>query len=175
MSNVFSFTGACGADAEIRYIPSGQAVLSVNVANNVGFGDKQKTMWIRVTLWGKRAESNLKDYLKKGQQVFVSGELTTNEYTANDGTKRTSLELNATIIDLVGKRESAPSNYDAPAPAGNYAPQGYQQPAPAAPAYQQPAAQNYAPPPQPSYAQPPAPRPAAAPAFDAPYDDDIPF
>lgn len=173
MSNVFSFTGACGADAEVRYIPSGQAVLSVNVANNVGFGDKQKTMWIRVTLWGKRAESNLKDYLKKGQQVFVSGELTTNEYTANDGTKRTALELNANIIDLVGKRESAGSSYDAPAPAGNYAPQNnYQQPA--APAYQQPPAQNYAPPPQPNYA-PQAPRPAAAPNFDAPYDDDIPF
>ena len=169
MSNVFSFTGACGADAEVRYIPSGQAVLTVNVANNVGFGDKQKTMWIRVTLWGKRAESNLKDYLKKGQQVFVSGELTTNEYTANDGTKRTSLELNANIIDLVGKRESAPSNYDAPAPAQNYAPPAYQQPAP------QPA-QNYAPPPAPNYPPAQAPRPAAtAPSFDAPYDDDIPF
>lgn len=169
MSNVFSFTGACGADAEVRYIPSGQAVLTVNVANNVGFGDKQKTMWIRVTLWGKRAESNLKDYLKKGQQVFVSGELTTNEYTANDGTKRTSLELNATIIDLVGRRESAPSHYDAPAPAQNYAP----------PAYQQPSAptQNYAPQHSPNYApSPQAPRPAApTPSFDAPYDDDIPF
>lgn len=168
MSNVFSFTGACGSDAEVRYIPSGQAVLSVNVANNVGFGDKQKTMWIRVTLWGRRAEGNLKDYLKKGQQVFVSGELTMNEYTANDGTKRTSLELNANIIDLVGKRESAPSHYDAPAPAQNYAPPAYQQP-PAAPA------QNYAPPPQPNYAPPQAPRPAPAPNFDAPYDDDIPF
>lgn len=168
MSNVFSFTGACGADAEVRYIPSGQAVLTVNVANNVGFGDKQKTMWIRVTLWGKRAESNLKDYLKKGQQVFVSGELTTNEYTANDGTRRTNLELNATIIDLVGRRESAPSQYDAPTPAQNYAPPAYQQPA--APA------QNYAPPPAPNYAPPPqAPRPAPAPSFDAPYDDDIPF
>lgn len=165
MSNVFSFTGACGADAEVRYIPSGQAVLTVNVANNVGFGDKQKTMWIRVTLWGKRAESNLKDYLKKGQHVFVSGELTTNEYTANDGTKRTSLELNATIIDLVGRRESAPNYYDAPAPAQNYAP----------PAYQQPPAQNYAPPPSPSYAPPQTSRPAPAPSFDAPYDDDIPF
>jgi single-strand DNA-binding protein len=165
MSNVFSFVGACGADAEVRYIPSGQAVLSVNVANNVGFGDKQKTMWIRVTLWGKRAESNLKDYLKKGQQIFVSGELTTNEYTANDGTKRTSLELNATIIDLVGRRESSPNHFDnPPASASSYVSQNYQQPQPAA---YQPAPQNYA--------QPQAPRPAAAPAFDAPYDDDIPF
>jgi single-strand DNA-binding protein len=178
MSNVFSFTGACGADAEVRYIPSGQPVLSVNVANNTGFGDKQKTMWIRVTVWGKRAESNLKDYLKKGQQVFVSGELTMSEYTANDGTKRTSLELNANIIDLVGgKRESAGGGYDAPAPVGHYAPQQpqYQQP-PAPQAYQQPPAQHYAPPPpQQSYAPQPASRSVAPPPVDAPFDDDIPF
>lgn len=165
MSNVFSGVCTVGRDAEVRYLPSGQAVLNVSVANNVGFGDKQQTVWLRVILWGRRAEGTLKDYLKKGQQVFVSGELTMNEYTANDGTKKTNLELNATIIDLVGKRESVSSDYNAPAPAQNYASQSYQQPP----------AQNYAPPPAPSYA-PPKPRPAAtAPSFDAPYDDDIPF
>ncbi|MFZ2726155.1 MAG: single-stranded DNA-binding protein [Methylococcaceae bacterium] len=104
MSNVFAFTGACGRDAEVRYSAAGLAILSVTVANNVGFGDKQQTLWIRVTLFGKRAESSLKDYLLKGQQVFVSGELTLNEYKANDGTMKTSLELNANIIDLIGKR-----------------------------------------------------------------------
>jgi single-strand DNA-binding protein len=107
MSNVFSFTGTVGRDAEVRYIPSGQAVLTVAVANNIGFGDKQQTLWIRVNLWGKRAEGQLQNYLKKGQQVFVSGELTQREYQANDGTTKTSLELSANILDLVGgKRES---------------------------------------------------------------------
>ena len=110
MSNVFSFTGTIGRDAEVRYAHSGMAILNVTVANNIGFGDKQQTLWIRVALFGKRAEGSLKDYLKKGQQVFVSGELSQNEYRANDGTTKTSLELNANIIDLVGKRnESAPS------------------------------------------------------------------
>lgn len=104
MSNVFSFVGACGRDAEVRYLPSGQAVLNVNVANNVGFGDKQQTLWIRVALFGKRAEGNLQNYLKKGQQVFVSGELTVNEYRANDGTMKYSLELMANSIELVGKK-----------------------------------------------------------------------
>lgn len=104
MSNVFSFHGTVGRDAEVRYAPSGVAVLNVTVANNVGFGDKQKTNWVRVVLFGKRAEGQLKDYLKKGQQVFVSGELTQDEYKASDGTTKTSLELNATIIDLLGKR-----------------------------------------------------------------------
>jgi len=107
MSNVFSFTGTVGRDAEVRYLPSGQAVLNVNVANNVGFGDKQQTLWIRVALFGKRAEGSLKDYLKKGQQVFVSGELTQSEYRANDGTTKTSLELIASIIDLIGKKNES--------------------------------------------------------------------
>lgn len=114
MSNVFSFAGTVGRDAEVRYLPSGQAVLNVSVANNIGFGDRQQTVWVRVVVWGKRAEGNLKDYLKKGQPVFVSGELSQSEYTANDGTKKTALEVNATILDLVGgKRDGAA----APAPA----------------------------------------------------------
>lgn len=105
MSNVLSFTGTVGKSAEVRYLPSGQAVLSVNVANHIGFGDKRQTIWVRVTLWGKRAEGELKNHLLKGREVFVSGELTMSEYTANDGTRKTQLELNANVLDLVGKRE----------------------------------------------------------------------
>ena len=105
MSNVLSFTGTCGRDAEVRYLPSGQAVLNVTVANNIGYGDKQQTLWIQVALvWGKRAEGALKDYLKKGQQVFVSGELTQSEYKANDGSTKTALELNASILDLLARK-----------------------------------------------------------------------
>ena len=107
MSNVFSFTGTVGRDAEVRYAPSGVAVLNVTVANNIGFGDKQQTLWIRAVVFGKKAEGKLVEHLKKGQQVFVSGELTQNEYKANDGTTKTSLELNATIIDLLGKKNES--------------------------------------------------------------------
>lgn len=145
MSNVFSFTGTVGRDAEVRYLPSGQAVLNVTVANNIGFGDKQQTLWIRCAVWGKRAEGQLQNYLKKGQQVFVSGELSQSEYRAQDGSTKTSLELNANIIDLVGKRND--SNQ---APQQNYSSQGAQ---PQSSAQQAPSHDN----------------------FDAPYDDDIPF
>lgn len=121
MSNVFSFTGAIGRDAEVRSTPSGQTVVSFTVANNIGFGDRQQTLWLRVSLWGKRAEGSLHNYLKKGQQVFVSGELSTREYQANDGTNRTSLELNANIVDLVGKRndtvQQSPQQYNNSSPA----------------------------------------------------------
>lgn len=116
MSNVFSFTGTIGRDAEVRYTPSGLAILNVTAANNIGFGDKQKTLWVRVTLFGKRAEGTLKDYLKKGQQVFVSGELTTNEYQANDGTTKFSLDVNANIIDLVGSKRESSAGSPAPKP-----------------------------------------------------------
>lgn len=79
------------------------------VANNIGFGEKQQTIWVRVALWGKRAEGQLAQYLRKGQQVFVSGELSVREYQAKDGTTKSNLELNANILDLVGKRnDSAP-------------------------------------------------------------------
>ncbi|MGZ8226420.1 MAG: single-stranded DNA-binding protein [Methylococcaceae bacterium] len=145
MSNVFSFTGTVGRDAEVRYTSGGMAVLSVTVANNIGFGDKQQTLWVRVTLFGKRAEGPLQNYLKKGQQVFVSGELTQNEYKANDGTTKTSLEVNATIIDLIGKRSESSNQ-----------PQSGYQPA---------AAQS-----RPSASQGPS-----HDNFDEPYDDDIPF
>lgn len=105
MSNIFTCAATVVRDAEVRYLPSGAAVLNVTVANNTGFGDKQKTLFIRCALFGKRAEGQLKDYLLKGQQVVVSGELSENEYQANDGATKKSLELVANVIDLVGARK----------------------------------------------------------------------
>ncbi len=148
MSNVFSGVCTVGRDAEVRYTPAGLAVLNVNVANNIGFGDKQQTLWIRVAMFGKRAEGSLQNYLKKGQQVFVSGELSMSEYKANDGTMRTSLELNANIIDLVGKKNEG----GAASAAG----------------------QSYAPPGTTGRAATTSPA-ASHDNFDEPYDDDIPF
>lgn len=145
MSNVFSFVGTCGRDAEVRYLPSGQAVLNVNVANNIGFGDKQQTLWIRVALFGKRAEGNLQNYLKKGKQVFISGELSVSEYRGNDGTMKYSLELMANSIELVGNRVESST---APMPPAS-----------------KPA----------SFPPSSAATDTGTDNFDAPYDDDIPF
>ena len=106
MSNIFSAVCTVGRDSEVRYLPpSGQAVLNVTLANNCGYVDNKKTNWIRGVLWGKRAEGKIADYLKKGQQVFISGELTTNEYTKNNGEKGFMLEVNISVIDLIGKKE----------------------------------------------------------------------
>jgi single-strand DNA-binding protein len=57
----------------------------------------------------------MKEFLIKGNQILVSGELTQSEYKANDGTTKTSLELNANIIDLIGKKDGATQQRPAPA------------------------------------------------------------
>ena len=114
MSNIFSFNGTVGRDAEVKYTGAGMAVLSVTVANNIGYGDKQKTLWIRCALFGKRAEGQLVTYLKKGQSVFVSGELSQSEYKANDGSTKTSLELACTILELVGGKRGSDFSHENP-------------------------------------------------------------
>jgi len=128
MSNVFNAVVTCTRDAEVRFIPSGQAVLTVNVANNQGFGDKQTTLFIRVQLWGKRAEGQLKDFLLKGTKIFISGELTQSSYTGNDGVAKTNLELNANIIELVSKKSDSPAQGQQPAQPQNAPPRGNQPP-----------------------------------------------
>ena len=105
MSNVVSFTGRVGRDAEVKHLPSGAVVLNVTVGNNIGYGDKQQTIWFSCALFGKRAEGQLVNYLKKGVQVFVSGEMTLREYKANDGTMKTNVEVNVNVIDLLSKKE----------------------------------------------------------------------
>jgi len=117
MSNIFTCAATVVRDAEVRYLPSGAAVLNVTVANNIGYGERKKTLFIRCALFGKRAEGQLKDYLMKGQQVMVSGELSENEYQGNDGTTKKSLELIANIIELVGgKREAGQAQQVKPLP-----------------------------------------------------------
>ena len=110
MSNIFSCIGTLVRDSEVRQLPSGASVLNFTMANNTGFGDREKTLWIRVAVFGKRAEGGLSGYLVKGQKVFVSGELSQNEYQANDGTTKTSLELNANVVDLVGSMYQSGNN-----------------------------------------------------------------
>lgn len=117
MSNVFAMTGTLGRDAEVTYTPNSTAILSMAIACNTGYGDRQKTMWIRGQIFGKRAEGQLKDYLKKGQQVFVTGELSINEYTGKDGTNKYTVELNVNQCDLVGKKSDQSYQQPATAPA----------------------------------------------------------
>lgn len=71
--------GNLGKDPEMRYTPSGQAVTNMNVASSRSYtgsdGQQVKeTVWFRVSVWGKQAES-CNQYLKKGRMVLVEGRL----------------------------------------------------------------------------------------------------
>ncbi|MCQ4302252.1 single-stranded DNA-binding protein [Pseudomonas songnenensis] len=109
--NVFSFTGNLGKDCRVG---TGQtAMVSFGVGVKSGWGDKAQTIWIDCTLWGKQAESRLSEFLVKGQQVAVSGELGTREHEG-----KTYLTCRVNTIDLVGgKREEASQEQAARQPA----------------------------------------------------------
>lgn len=97
--------GNLGRDAELRTTPRGDDVASWSMACSETWTDRngekhEKTEWVRVVLWGKRA-SALAQYLTKGKQIFVEGKLTTREWE-KDGVKRYSTEVNAQDIVLLG-------------------------------------------------------------------------
>jgi single-strand DNA-binding protein len=100
MSNIISFVGVIERAAKVSQSADDRAVLDLLVSNSVGLGDKQQTICFHVVLRGKRANGDLKDYLTNGQQVFVSGEMSQNEYQDND--VKTMYEINANMIDIVG-------------------------------------------------------------------------
>jgi single-strand DNA-binding protein len=103
--NVFNCTARLGRDAEVRVTQGGLSICHFTGAVDAGYGDKKKTVWIRFSLFGKRAEGQLPSYLTKGTQVAISGELSTNEFTDKDGNQKFLLECNVNSLDLIGGRQ----------------------------------------------------------------------
>ena len=104
--------GNLGRDPEMRYTPSGQAVTNLNVATNRTYTDNagnqvKQTVWFRVSVWGKQAES-AHQYLRKGRQVLVEGRLNADDngnpriWNAQDGTPRASFEVTAQTVRFLG-------------------------------------------------------------------------
>jgi len=120
--------GNLGKDPEMRYTPGGQAVTNLNVATNRTYTDGsgnqvKQTVWFRVSVWGKQAES-CHQYLRKGRQVLIEGRLNPDDngnpkiWTAQDGTPRASFEVTAETVRFIGTRDDAgASGEDAAAPA----------------------------------------------------------
>jgi len=108
--NVLSLTGNLGRDAEVRQAGN-STVCSFSVAMKAGYGERAQTVWLDCSIWGKQAEGQLPSYLKKGQQVALSGELSTREHEG-----KTYLQLRVNTIDLIGKRDDASAQPSATAP-----------------------------------------------------------
>ena len=100
-------------DPELRYLPSGQAVtnftLAVNRVYSSNTGEKkEETSFIRVVVWARRAEV-CNEYLRKGSPVFVEGRLQSRNWEAQDGTKRSSIEVVANNVQFLGRGGREPS------------------------------------------------------------------
>lgn len=95
--------GYLGGDPEMRYTPSGKPVATFSVAcNEVWIGDDgqkhEKTTWVRVTTWDKRAETCAK-YLRKGSMVYVEGKPASSGWIdKQSGEVRTTVEVTATNV-----------------------------------------------------------------------------
>jgi single-strand DNA-binding protein len=104
--NKVILVGNLGRDAELKFSPSGFPISTFSLATTDRRKDKDnqwsdKTEWHRIKLLGKQAES-LKDYLKKGKQIYVEGRLETRSWDDKDGQKKYMTEIIADRIQLLG-------------------------------------------------------------------------
>lgn len=117
--NKMILLGNLGKDPEVRYQPSGGAVANLTVATSEQWRDKSTgeskeiTEWHRVVIFGKLAEV-AGEYLRKGSQVYIEGQLRTRKWQAQDGTEKYTTEVvvnvGGTLQMLGGKQEGGQGN-----------------------------------------------------------------
>jgi single-strand DNA-binding protein len=141
--NKVILVGNLGRDPEMRYMPSGDALVSFSVATTDSWKDKngqkqERTEWHRISMFGKLAEI-AGEYLKKGSSVYLEGRLQTRKWQDKDGNERQTTEIVADRMQMLGGRGGSGS-YDAmdddgaPPPRQAAAAPAAQRPAPAKPA-----------------------------------------
>ena len=112
--NKVQIIGHLGKDPEMRYPPSGKPVTTFSVAVSRSWisadGERHsETEWFNVVAWGNLAEI-CKQYLVKGQQVYVEGRLQTRRWDDKEGQKHTSVEIVANEMMMLGDRRDANSH-----------------------------------------------------------------
>jgi single-strand DNA-binding protein len=105
--------GRLGGKPDLRYLPQKErAVTRFSVATNERFFNAStnesqiRAEWHRIVVWGKLAEFCEK-FLTQGKQVLIEGKLRTRSWQDRDGNKRSTTEVEAQNIILLGKREEA--------------------------------------------------------------------
>ncbi len=110
--NKVILVGNLGADPEIRYLPSGDAIANIRLATTDRYKDKasgemkEATEWHRVAFFGRLAEI-VGEYLKKGSSVYIEGRLRTRKWQGQDGQERYSTEIVADQMQMLGSRGGA--------------------------------------------------------------------
>ena len=108
--NKVILVGNLGRDPEIRYLPSGDAVANFTMATTDKWKDKtsgemkEATEWHRISMFGRTAEV-AGEYLKKGSQVYIEGKLQTRKWTDKEGQERTTTEVRADSMVMLGSRQ----------------------------------------------------------------------
>jgi single-strand DNA-binding protein len=113
--NKVILVGNLTRDPEVRYTKSDQAVASFGLATNETWKGKdgnreEKTEFHRVIAWGKLGEI-CGEYLSKGKQVYIEGKLQTRDWDDKDDNKRTTTEIvanNMTMLGQAGNSQSSP-------------------------------------------------------------------
>jgi single-strand DNA-binding protein len=130
--NKVILVGNLGADPEVRYLPSGDAVANIRLATTDRYKDKasgemkESTEWHRVSFFGRLAEI-VNEYLKKGSSVYIEGRIKTTKYQAQDGTDRYSTGIVAEQMQMLGGKGNGEGaqggeRRERPAPSGRSAP-----------------------------------------------------
>lgn len=103
-------------DPELRYVPSGTAVATFTIAVNRVYTSqagekKEEVSFIRVVVWGRRAEV-CGEYLSKGSPAFVEGRLQSRSWETQDGQKRNTIEVIADNVQFLrgGSGDKAPES-----------------------------------------------------------------
>ncbi|ELS6424417.1 single-stranded DNA-binding protein SSB2 [Salmonella enterica] len=114
--NKVILVGNLGQDPEVRYMPNGGAVANLTLATSETWRDKadgemrEHTEWHRVVVFGKLAEI-ASEYLRKGAQVYIEGQLRTRKWTDQSGQDKYTTEVvvgqNGTM-QMLGRRDSQP-------------------------------------------------------------------
>lgn len=112
--NKVMIIGNLGRDPEMRYTPSGRPVTTFSVVTsrtwNTADGEKRvETEWFNVVAWSSLAEI-CKQYLTKGQQVYIEGRLQTRHWDDTEGNKHTSVEIVASEMIMLGDRRDSESS-----------------------------------------------------------------
>ena len=105
--------GNIGRDPEIRYTASGKAVATFTMATSQRWrdqdgNDQERTDWHRVVAWGRLGEI-CGEYLSKGKQVFIEGRIQSRDWEDKDGHKRTTVEVIANDMIMLGGGGYSPS------------------------------------------------------------------
>jgi len=122
MAAIASITlvGNLGREPETRYTPNGRMNVQFSMAVTRRRTDNEgnlveTTNWFRVTAWGRLAETLdrlvAQGHLVKGRQVIVEGAFEAREYQDREGTTRTSLDVTANEVVVLGA-SPASANYE---------------------------------------------------------------